>query len=77
MSSTRPIRPNRATDLCAATTSSMPGRFVAASRTPSAGSTAPPGPKSASYGFVLHRAASPSRSAPAPPHRIGVSPRLV
>ena len=34
MSSARPITPSSATDLCAETTSSMPGRFVATSRSP-------------------------------------------
>jgi hypothetical protein len=32
MSSTRPITPSSATDLCAATTNSSPGRFVDANR---------------------------------------------
>ena len=76
MCSARPIRPSRATDLWAATISSIPGRFVAASRTPNAGSTGPPGPKIASYASSSTVPTSPNRSAPAPPHRNGVSPRL-
>jgi len=48
MSSAWSITPRTATDLWALTTSSKPGRFVAASRRPVAGSMKPPGPKAAS-----------------------------
>ena len=48
MSSARPMTPSTARDLWAPITSSMPGRRVAASRTPDAGCDAPPGPKIAS-----------------------------
>ena len=71
MSSARPIRPSRATDLWAATTSSMPGRFVAASRTPNAGSTGAARPEDRLVRLVLDRAdqSEPLGAGAAPPQR--------
>ncbi len=76
MTSPRWITPSSATDLWAETTISIPGRRVPTSRTPEAGSFAPPGAKSASYspGVTARPTPRPRPSAPEPPHTNGVSP---
>ena len=59
--------------LVSGTTSSIPGRFVDANRRPRAASTAPPGPKIASYASSRNVPASPSRSIPEAARRLAIA----
>src|ERR1035441_3637666 len=75
MSSARPTTPRIDTDFPERTTSSIPGRVVAARRCPVTGSLAPPRPEYRLVGLVVDGALQPEADrSPAAPHQRGLPP---